>query len=283
MIAPNSWTKPPSGISLSRSSSDPTPPWASSYPASMGRRAHVRLDDALAPPRARLRRADRLFRSHDPRRSWKRPAQANSSRIGVFKRTSRPVRSTVWRSGTIWAAGSTSSASLSCRLCPNWSGAAGSQPENGSRPGFCRYYQNVSIRLAWELPLPPPLPPLTKAAVGARASGGPLSRRKGRVAHLPLTEMSHERPFAQARRSSGGSGGGFAAAAPARPGARATQAPSGAASRSRPDRVSCRCRRSFVLPTLPSLLKLQAAVQLGAVPCLTYTARLRVVRVRRRR
>jgi hypothetical protein len=36
-------------------------------------------------------------------------------------------------------------------------------------------------------------------------------------------------------------------------------------------------------PTLPSLLKLQAAVQLGAVPCLTYTARLRVVRVRRRR
>src|SRR5271168_2824548 len=29
MIAPNSWTKPPSGISPSRSSSDPTPPWAS--------------------------------------------------------------------------------------------------------------------------------------------------------------------------------------------------------------------------------------------------------------
>src|SRR5271163_3747104 len=53
----------------------------------MGRRAHVRLDDPLAPPRARLRRAYRLFRSHDPRRSWKRPAQANSSRIGVFKRT----------------------------------------------------------------------------------------------------------------------------------------------------------------------------------------------------
>src|ERR1700689_1221820 len=58
-----------------------------SHPASMGRRAHVRLDDPLAPPRARLRRAHRLFRSHDPRRSWKRPAQANSSRIGVFKRT----------------------------------------------------------------------------------------------------------------------------------------------------------------------------------------------------
>src|SRR5271154_4119356 len=56
----------------------------------MGRRAHVRLDDPLAPPRARLRRAHRLFRSHDPRRSWKRPAQANSSRIGVFKRTLRP-------------------------------------------------------------------------------------------------------------------------------------------------------------------------------------------------
>src|ERR1700734_2054141 len=53
----------------------------------MGRRAHVGLDDPLAPPRARLRRAHRLFRSHDPRRSWKRPAQANSSRIGVFKRT----------------------------------------------------------------------------------------------------------------------------------------------------------------------------------------------------
>jgi hypothetical protein len=34
----------------------------------VGRRAHVRLDDALAPPRARLRRAHRLFRSHDPRR-----------------------------------------------------------------------------------------------------------------------------------------------------------------------------------------------------------------------
>src|SRR5271157_4915570 len=53
----------------------------------MGRRAHVRLDDPLAPPRARLRRAHRLFRSHDPHRSWKRPAQANSSPIGVFKRT----------------------------------------------------------------------------------------------------------------------------------------------------------------------------------------------------
>ena len=37
----------------------------------------------------RLRRAHRLFRSHDPRRSRKRPAQANSSRIGVFKRTLR--------------------------------------------------------------------------------------------------------------------------------------------------------------------------------------------------
>src|SRR5271157_1865645 len=53
----------------------------------MGRRAHVRLDDALAPPRARLRRAHRLFRSHDTRRSRKPLAQANSSRIGVFKRT----------------------------------------------------------------------------------------------------------------------------------------------------------------------------------------------------
>ena len=47
---------------------------------------------ALAPPRARLRRAHRLFRSHDPRRSRKPPAQANSSRIGVFKRTSRTWR-----------------------------------------------------------------------------------------------------------------------------------------------------------------------------------------------
>src|SRR5271167_2707300 len=56
----------------------------------MGPRAHVRLDDPMAPPRARLRRAHRLFRSHDPRRSWKRPAQANSSRIGVFKRTLTP-------------------------------------------------------------------------------------------------------------------------------------------------------------------------------------------------
>ena len=56
------------------------------------RRAHVRLDDPLAPPRARLRRAHRLFRSHDPRRSWKRPAQANSSRIGVFKRTLRMAK-----------------------------------------------------------------------------------------------------------------------------------------------------------------------------------------------
>ena len=52
------------------------------------RRAHVRLDDPLALPRARRRRAHRLFRSHDPRRSRKRPAQANSSRISVFKRTS---------------------------------------------------------------------------------------------------------------------------------------------------------------------------------------------------
>src|SRR5271163_4562418 len=45
----------------------------------------------LAPPRTRLRTAYRLFRSHDPRRSWKRPAQANSSRIGVFKRTLKGV------------------------------------------------------------------------------------------------------------------------------------------------------------------------------------------------
>ena len=29
MIAPNSWAKPPSGILPSRTSSDPTPPWAS--------------------------------------------------------------------------------------------------------------------------------------------------------------------------------------------------------------------------------------------------------------
>jgi transposase len=47
------------------------------------RRAHVRLDDALRA----IRRAHRLFRSHDTRRSRKPPAQANSSRIGVFKRT----------------------------------------------------------------------------------------------------------------------------------------------------------------------------------------------------
>src|ERR1700742_5138207 len=55
----------------------------------MGRRAHVRLDDPLAPPRARLRRTHRLFRSHDPRRSRKPPAQANRSPIAVFKRTLR--------------------------------------------------------------------------------------------------------------------------------------------------------------------------------------------------
>src|ERR1700752_1173674 len=55
----------------------------------MGRRAHVRLDDPLAPPRARLRRTHRLFRSHDPRRSRKPPAQANRSQIAVFKRTLR--------------------------------------------------------------------------------------------------------------------------------------------------------------------------------------------------
>jgi transposase len=41
----------------------------------------------LATSRARLRGAHRLFRSHDPRRSRKPPAQANSSRITVFKRT----------------------------------------------------------------------------------------------------------------------------------------------------------------------------------------------------
>jgi hypothetical protein len=55
------------------------------------------------------------------------------------------------------------------------------------------------------------------------------------------------------------------------------------APRQRIYKMGDRCRRSFVLPTLPSLLKLQVAVQLGEVPCLTYTARLRVVRVRRRR
>ena len=51
------------------------------------RGAHVRLDDPMATSRARLRGAHRLFRSHDPPRSRKPPAQANSSRITVFKRT----------------------------------------------------------------------------------------------------------------------------------------------------------------------------------------------------
>ena len=73
-------------------------------------RTHVRLDDPLAPPRARLRRAHRLLRSHDPRRSRKRPAQANSSRIDVFKRTLRMI--------------SVSSGTLERRnrlqICPAW-------------------------------------------------------------------------------------------------------------------------------------------------------------------
>src|SRR5580700_3417221 len=53
----------------------------------MGRRANVRMDDPLAPPRARLRGARRLFPSHDPRRSRKPPAQANCSPIAILKRT----------------------------------------------------------------------------------------------------------------------------------------------------------------------------------------------------
>ena len=51
------------------------------------RGAHVRLDDPMATSRARLRGAHRLFQSHDPPRSRKPPAQANISRITVFKRT----------------------------------------------------------------------------------------------------------------------------------------------------------------------------------------------------
>jgi putative transposase len=49
------------------------------------------MDDALAPPGARLRGTHRLFRSHDPRRSRKSHAQAHRSQIGVRKRTLSPA------------------------------------------------------------------------------------------------------------------------------------------------------------------------------------------------
>src|ERR1700677_5312684 len=45
------------------------------------------MDDALAPPGARLRGTHRLLRSDDPRRSRKSPAPAHRSQIGVLKRT----------------------------------------------------------------------------------------------------------------------------------------------------------------------------------------------------
>jgi len=67
--------RPQPGLSLSLTRS------VRSHPAQMGRRTHVRMDDALASPRARLRGTYRLLRSHDPRRSGKSLAQANCSRM----------------------------------------------------------------------------------------------------------------------------------------------------------------------------------------------------------
>jgi hypothetical protein len=52
----------------------------------------------------------------------------------------RPAPGTVWRSGTISAAGSRSPGTLSFHPWRNSSDVAGSQPETHGGPGFCRYY-----------------------------------------------------------------------------------------------------------------------------------------------
>src|SRR5450755_3965358 len=52
----------------------------------------------------------------------------------------KPAPGTVWRSGTISAAGSRSPGTLSFRHCRNSSAAADSQPDTHGCPRFCRYY-----------------------------------------------------------------------------------------------------------------------------------------------
>src|SRR5450631_2889620 len=53
----------------------------------------------------------------------------------------KPAPGTVWRSGTISAAGSRSPGTLSFRHCRNSSAAADSQPDTHGCPRFCRYYR----------------------------------------------------------------------------------------------------------------------------------------------
>ena len=57
-----------------------------------------------------------------------------------FWASPEPAPDTAWRSGTISAAGSRSQGTLLFRLWRNSSDAAGSQPDTGCCPGFCRYY-----------------------------------------------------------------------------------------------------------------------------------------------
>jgi transposase len=53
----------------------------------LGRRAHLRMDDPVAPARAGLRGAHRLLPGHDPCRPRKYPPQTHRSPIDVLKRT----------------------------------------------------------------------------------------------------------------------------------------------------------------------------------------------------
>src|SRR5687767_6795408 len=57
--------------------------------APLGGRAHLRLDDALAPPRARLRTAHRCLKGHDPCSPRKPIPQADFPLESILKRTHR--------------------------------------------------------------------------------------------------------------------------------------------------------------------------------------------------
>src|SRR5271157_2460021 len=57
----------------------------------------------------------------------------------------KPAPGTVWRSGTISAAGSRSPGTWSFRHCRNSSAAADSRPDTHSCPRFCGYYERSSL------------------------------------------------------------------------------------------------------------------------------------------
>jgi hypothetical protein len=61
--------------------------WLRSPSTPLGRRAHLQMDDPVAPARAGLRGAHRPLPGHDPCRPRKYPPQTHRSPIDVLKRT----------------------------------------------------------------------------------------------------------------------------------------------------------------------------------------------------